>query len=110
MTKFRVEVFLPASFIVFLLTIVSLFFAAVKDEGHINETTEPVRNFIADSFIFFRFPVHTLLESWILSAGSAWYFPGLMLNVLIWAILIERLFSLGIVMVRRIKVSDIQNR
>lgn len=106
MTKFRIRVFLPALLAVFLLTIVSLFFAAVKDEGHINETTEPIRNFIADSFIFFRFPAHTLLEPWILSEGNAWYFPGLMLNVFIWAILIERLFSLGIAMVNRIKISD----
>lgn len=95
MGKFRIGIFLIAFFALSLLTVVSWLFAFGKDEGQVNENTEPVKNFIADSFNLFRFPAHSLFEPWILSDGISWYFPGLILNVIIWTILIERLFSIG---------------
>ncbi|CAN5334014.1 hypothetical protein BH10BAC4_BH10BAC4_18950 [soil metagenome] len=96
MGKFRIGTFLIAFFGISLLTVVTWLFAFGKDEGQINERTEPIKNFIAQSFNFFRFPTHSLLEPWILSEGIGWYFPGLMLNVVIWTILIERLVSIGL--------------
>jgi hypothetical protein len=96
MGKFNILTFLIAFVAISLLTITSLLFAFAKDEGQINEQTEPIKNFIADSFKLFRFPTHSLFEPWILSDGIGWYFPGLMLNVVIWTILIERLLSFGL--------------
>ena len=96
MGKFRIGILLVTFLTICFLTIVSWFFAFAKDEGQIDEKTEWIKNFIADSFNFFRFPIHTLFEPWILSDGIAWYFPGLMLNVVIWTFLIERLLSIGI--------------
>lgn len=81
---------------IFILTLTSWLFAFGKDEGQIDEKAEPIKNFIAESFNFFRFPTHVLLEPWILSDGSDWYIPGLMLNVVIWAIFTERLLSIGL--------------
>ena len=96
MGKFRIRILLVTFLTICFLTIVSWLFAFAKDEGQIDEKSEWMKNFIADSFSFFRFPVHTLFEPWILSDGIAWYFPGLMLNVVIWTFLIERLLSIGI--------------
>jgi hypothetical protein len=94
--KLRIGRLLVTFLTICFLTIVSWLFAFAKDEGQIDEKTEWIKNLIADSFNFFRFPVHTLFEPWIISDGIAWYFPGLMLNVVILTFLIERLLSIGI--------------
>jgi hypothetical protein len=80
MAKFRIGIFLLAFFTISLSTIISWLFAFRKDEGQINEKTEPIKNFIADSFNLFRCPTHQVSEPWILSNGIAWYFPGLILK------------------------------
>jgi len=102
MGKFRIRTFLLVFFAISLLTIISWLLAFGKNEGQINGKTEPIKNFIADSFNFFRFPTRSLFEPWILSEGIGWYFPGLILNVVIWTILIERLFSMGLKLKRQI--------
>ena len=96
MAKFRTGNFLIAFFTISLLTVISWLFAFAKDEGQINERTEPIKNFIADSFNLFRFPTHLVLEPWILADGIGWYFPALIFNAFVWAISIERLFSIGV--------------
>lgn len=106
MGKFKIGTSLIAFLAISILTIISWLFAFGKDEGQINEGTEPIKNFIADSFTFFRFPTHTLFEPWILSDGIGWYFPGLMLNVVIWTILTERLFSIGVKLYNRNNVEN----
>ena len=103
MAKFRIGIFLSTFFTISLLTIISWLCAFGKDEGQINEKTEPIKNFIADSFLLFRFPTHPVLEPWVLSDGIVWYFPGLVLNVVIWTILVERLFSNGATLYNRFK-------
>jgi hypothetical protein len=94
--KFRIGIFLLAFFATSFLTILSWLFAFAKDEGQIDEKDELIQGFIADSFNFFRLPIHGIFEPWILSDGIGWYFPGLMLNVVFWSLLTERIFSIGV--------------
>lgn len=99
--KFRFQIFFIAFFAITFLTMLSWLFAFGKDEGQIDESTEKIQNFIADSFNFFRLPVHGLLEPWILSDGIGWYFSGLMINVVFWSLLTERIFSIAVKLLKR---------
>src|SRR5215216_1468407 len=75
---------------VYLLTMVTFFFAAVKDEG--TSSMGIIGNFIADAFYVFRFPTHTLFEKTFLYGDL--FLTGLLINGLCYGFLVERIFFL----------------
>lgn len=71
--------------------IVSFIFAAAEDEGASQGGL--VSNSLVGLFYIFRFPIHTLLWSFIID-HKALYLPGLLLNVAFYALLLERLVAI----------------
>src|SRR5690349_9782703 len=95
--RFRFDVFIVASIIFLLLTIVSFLAAFQRDEGTYLEESV-FFNLVADSFSLFRFPTHTLF--WAIMSDTM-FIPGLLLNVVMWAFATERLWTLGSRLIKR---------
>lgn len=94
--KFNKGFFLVGIGIILPLTIFSLLAAAAQDEGTLGEGL--IRSILADAFYVFRFPTHTLLF-WLIDIqfvdhmNSYYFFIGLIINVILYAFLIERVLS-----------------
>ena len=67
-----------------LISFYSFLCAFGRDEGTLGFGW--FQNFMADAFVVFRFPAHTIPWEWI---GEDFYFSGLILNALIYAFIIE---------------------
>ena len=83
---FDIIFFTVAASLLSLLSIVVFIGAAAYDEGMTNDPT------FYHLFNIFRFPTHTLFFDFFLRGGFH-FFGGLLLNVLFYALLIERCFS-----------------
>ncbi|WP_447950780.1 hypothetical protein [Chryseobacterium koreense] len=72
-------------FLLFLiLTLISLFFAAARDEGTYPESI--IWNLIADIFSIFRFPTHILFWKYM----NGWmFFIGLIINSIFYSLTTE---------------------
>ena len=72
-------------FIYLILTLISLFFAAARDEGTYPEENI-IWNFIADIFSVFRFPTHILFWKYM----NGWmFFIGLFINSIFYSLTTE---------------------
>ena len=90
---YNVEVF-AISFILFtFLAFISLFYVWQMDEG----TATPFENLIADSFTIWRFPSHYVIEylGEHIPYLELLFFPGILLNIHLYARLIERCWSIS---------------
>jgi hypothetical protein len=97
---YNVEVF-AISFILFtFLAVISFFYAWQMDEG----TTTPIENLIADSFTIWRFPSHYVIEYFGEHTPylELLFFPGMLLNIYLYARLIERCWSISWVQLKLI--------
>lgn len=83
---FDIICFTVAASLVCLFTIIVFIGAAAYDEGMTNNPT------VYHLFNILRFPTHTLFFDFFLKSGFL-FFGGLLLNVLFYALLIERCFT-----------------
>ena len=83
---FNIVFFTVAAILVSILTIIVFIGAAAYDEGM---TEDPTLYYL---FNVFRFPTHTLFFDFFPTSGFL-FFGGLLLNVLFYALLMERCFS-----------------
>jgi hypothetical protein len=98
--KFKIEVFVTALIVISILTTVSFFAAWGRDEGTLEANDGLIWNLLADSFNFFRLPTHGLFWESIVKNASSLFIPTLVVNVLFWTIVAERLITIGTRLIR----------
>jgi hypothetical protein len=103
--KFRIEIFILALIIISIMTTLSLFAAWARDEGTLEANDGLIWSLLADSFNFFRLPTHGLFWEPIAKNASSLFIPTLIINVIFWTTIIERLITIGtrIIKHRRMK-------
>lgn len=85
--KFRLKIFLISLAVISIVVGLSFLAALGRDEGTLGNGV--IRNLLADSFFLFRFPIHTLFWNQ-LTKHMVFYFPGLIINIIFWAFVMER--------------------
>jgi len=91
MKKFNPFVFFISAVVVGILTFVSFLAAFGEDEGdRLNLFWLP----FAKLYYILRFPTHTLFFNFFVTEGGLRFYFGLFINTIIYAFLIERLFTL----------------
>jgi hypothetical protein len=81
------------STIVFILLLVTCFFAAAgEDEGTLGNNIILIT--LSKMFSILRFPTHTLLWSSIIKGGAVTFFAGLLINCMFYGFITERIISL----------------
>jgi hypothetical protein len=99
--KFKFKIFVIAFVAISALTCLSFLAAFGRDEGTLGDGL--IWNLLADSFDFFRLPTHRLL--WDFMIKHSWlYFPALTLNVFFWSIVTERLITLIMVTIAKLRL------
>lgn len=73
-----------------LLTAFSFIAASALHDGTLGNSA--IGHFFAKLFYAFRFPMHTLLWSMVSRGGFILYGGGLLINILLYSFIIERLF------------------
>lgn len=92
MRKFSLKIFLISIFILGVLELVSFIAAFELDEGTLSESNVIAYSF-ARLYYILRFPIHTLFWSISINGGFVTFFGGLAINVLFYALLVERLHA-----------------
>lgn len=95
----RALIFALSFLLTLVFTVLSFFAAWARDEGTLGSGA--LENKLADAYSFFRQPTHGLFWE-VLKDHGAWFLPLLLVNVFLWALLVERLVSLTIGLVQRI--------
>ena len=93
--KFRIEIFVIALIVISILTTLSFFAAWGRDEGTLEANDGVIWNLLADSFSFFRLPTHGLFWESIAAGASSLFIPTLILNVIFWTFVVERMITIG---------------
>ena len=96
--SFNALVFIGTFSVVFLMMIVSFVAAAAVDEGTSGEGKLTL--FFAQAFNVLRFPFHTLLWKTIVD-NMVLYFPLLLLNIIFYSLIIERIVVLTVFDMRK---------
>ncbi len=104
--KFRIEIFILALVVISILTTGSFFAAWGRDEGTLEANDGLIPNLLADSFNFFRLPTHGLFWESIAKDASSLFIPTLMINVIFWTIVSERLITIGIKMFKHGRIKS----
>src|SRR5687767_9394226 len=94
MKRFNFGIFAISIIVFFILTCSSFVAAFGRDEGTLQKDNKIIWNLLADSFDIFRQPTHGLFWDLIIENGAL-YIPGLLINILFWSLLAERMTSLG---------------
>ena len=100
MKRFNFEIFALSIIVCFILTCSSFVAASARDEGTLQKDNKIIWNLLADSFDVFRQPTHGLFWDLIIENGGL-YIPGLLINILFWSLLAERITSLVDTLFRR---------
>ncbi|AKQ46837.1 hypothetical protein TH63_16310 [Rufibacter radiotolerans] len=88
--KFNPFLFILTGTILTFLMFASFIFAAAEDEG--TSSGGLISEALVGLFYIFRFPIHTLFWEFILEHWAL-YLPALLLNVALYAFIIERLVT-----------------
>ena len=87
--KFRLLTFIKATFIICILTFLSLVGAGAVDEGTEGSgILYVVSHIFSTLFYVFRFPMHTFFFQWM---DGSMFIIGLCINCLFWGLIIERI-------------------
>jgi len=101
MKRFSFATFFTSSMLIFVLTCSSFVAAFARDEGTLQKDNKIIWNLLADSFDIFRQPTHRLFWDLIIENGGL-YIPGLLINILFWSLLVERMTALGNTLFRKL--------
>jgi len=101
MKRFNFGIFAISIKVFFFLTCSSFVAAFARDEGTLQKDNKIIWNLLADSFDIFRQPTHRLFWDLIIENGGL-YIPGLLINILFWSLLVERMTALGNTLFRKL--------
>jgi hypothetical protein len=98
--KFRIEVFVIAFGIVFILTTFSFLAAWGRDEGTLGPNDGVIWNLLADSNDIFRLPIDGLLRPSATENSGSLFILTIIINMIFWTIVAERLVTMGTRLIR----------
>src|SRR4051812_26373508 len=87
--SFNTNIFLIILLLLGISTIATYMAAASVDEG----ISGLLVSRLAKLFIILRFPTHTLFEDLFVNNGSFFFCTGLVINCMLYALVIERIFA-----------------
>lgn len=87
--RFSFKIFRISFGLLSLLTLVSFYGAAAVDEG----SDGKIVSILNSIFTIFRFPIHTLFWD-LINNGKLNFFTGLIINIILYSLAIERLIAL----------------